>query len=444
MLNRQGLFRIISLGLILSFTTSVGAQGLNLEQSPDWQSNVRRPPNVSGPTIQINPPSSENFFNRSRKVFPSSFQAGGSMETKPESAGILPEYPVGPGDKFLISFWGKIEDRIVVAIDSASKLFIPRLGTIDTKGLNYAEFESLVAQKINASLKDVKFTLSLVEPRKFKIYALGSVHSPGPLFIEATYRASDAVAMAGGPTATGTSQFIQIRRGDKVLRVDLMRFMAYGDFSMNPFLTDGDVLFVPDLGDFATITGAVVRPGTFELKEEKKLNNIIQFMGGLSVYADQTAPIRLSRLTARGDRETYFIYTTSEAVKSKRDLLLADVILKHGDEVFVPAGQLLIPSKANMVFVTGEVKNPGAKPYQISMSVEEYIGISGGLSNRANLASAVIYRADGSTVALRPRINVEPGDTIYIPERTFKFWQDHLVIITTFLSLATTVIAVTR
>lgn len=441
-----------SLGLIFLLSTQlVLAQkdrGLNLDFN-SVSPSTQRTPKVGGPSIQYTPPTTDGFFQKGRRIFPPNFQAvdmsaGAHLTDYQPGKDVTDEYPVGPGDRFLINFWGKIEDGIIVAINSNGDLFIPRIGVLATGGLTYGDLQKEISNKINAALKDVKFTISLLEPRSFKVYVLGAINKPGPITAQATMRASDIIANAGGSTATGSSQFIEVRRKGKTLRVDLIRFMAFGDFSMNPYLTDGDVLYVPNLTDFATISGAVVRTGTFELKETNKLDEILTLLGGMSVYADQTAPVKLSRLNSRGERETFLINRATAPRTSKKDLLISEVTLKHGDEVFVPAGQLLIPSKGNLVFITGEVKTPGAKPYVISSSAEEYIGLAGGLTVRANLASAVIYKADGTTVKLRPRVNIDPGDTIYIPERTFKFWQDHLAIITTFLSLATTVIAVTR
>jgi len=401
--------------------------------------------NVGMPAINLRSPTTDSFFRGGKRIFPANFQApaaaartGTGAESFLQATGA---YPVGPGDQFLINFWGRIEDNLLVTINSDDKLFIPRLGAIDVKGLRYEDLENAVTKRITASLKDVQFTMSLFKPREFKIYVLGAARKPGPSRAQATMRASDVIEAAGGMAATGSQQYIEIRRVGEAapLRVDLLRYRSFGDFSMNPFVTDEDVIFIPNLREFVTVTGAVIDPGTFEIKETKKLSDVLGQLGGLSVYADRTAPLRLSRLQEDGSRRQLQI-AQSESNREKDQPLISEVELQNGDEIFVPSGNLLIPSQSNQVFVTGEVKAPGAKAYQISMNAEEYIGMAGGLTSRANLSGAVVYKADGSSIKLGPRTSIEPGDTLYIPEKTFKFWQDHLTIVTTFISRATSII----
>ena len=444
-------FFIIALLIAFFHFDSLSAQGSRQNLDPkQLQSSEREriggsSSDVNMPKIDLRSPSTDNFFRGGKRIFPANFQAaapqirtGAASESFLQATGA---YPVGPGDQLLINFWGRIEDNLLVTINSDDKLFIPRIGVIDVKGLNYGELETAVTKKIKASLKDVQFTMSLYKPREFKIYVLGAARKPGPSRAQATMRASDVIEASGGMAATGSQQFIEIRRAgeSEPLRVDLLRYRSFGDFSMNPFVTGEDVIFIPNLSEFVTVTGAVIDPGTFEIKETKKLSEVLDQLGGLSVYADRSAPLRLSRLQEDGSRRQIQI-AQSEGNRKKDQLLVSEIELQNGDEIFVPSANLLIPSRSNQVFITGEVKAPGAKPYQISMNAEEYIGMAGGLTNRANLSGAVVYKADGSSVKLGPRTSIEPGDTLYIPEKTFKFWQDHLTIVTTFISLATSII----
>ncbi|TVQ80842.1 MAG: hypothetical protein EA369_01245 [Bradymonadales bacterium] len=392
---------------------------------------------------QVRSPGTEDFFEGGQRVFPRSVQQGSPRADRlvlDVNTQAPEDYPVGPGDQYLVNFWGRVEDNILVSINSEGVLFIPRIGVIDTDGMNYGELRAAMEKAIGDSLRDVQFTISLYRPREFRVFVLGSVNRPGPVRASATLRASEIVAMAGGIPSIGSSQFIELRRRGEVQRVDLTRFASLGDFSLNPFVTDGDVIFVPNLSDFVTITGAVVSPGTFEIRETRNLSEVIQRLGGLSVYADRASPFRLSRLQSDGTRTQIQVLQREDQRRTDREVLLESLVLQNGDEIFIPSTQLLIPSKSNSVFVTGAVRAPGAKPYQISTSVEEYIGFAGGLTERANFSSAVVYKADGSSIRLSPRLSVEPGDTIYIPEKTFKFWQDHVSLVSTFILLATQII----
>ncbi len=395
------------------------------------------------PGVRINSPSSDRFFKGGKEIFPRSFQLADPEATVGKSVSqphVSPDYPVGPGDQFLVSFWGRIEDNLLVSVNSSHKLFIPRLGVIETKGITYAELEVALTQKINSKMREVQFTISLYKARDFNVYVLGAVPNPGSVNVQSTYRASDVIKMAGGILPVGSKQYIEVRRAGKILQLDLLRFASHADFSKNPYVTNNDVIFVPVLTEFVTISGAVVQPGTFEIKETRNLKEILESIGGLSIYADVNAPIKLSRVEANGSRKRYEIYAQVPQGSRQKVALTDGFLLQKGDEIFVPSTQLLVPSQSETVYVTGEVKIPGPKPYRISTPVEEYIGASGGLSQRANFSNAVVYKADGSTIPVEPRMSIDPGDTIYIPERTFKFWQDHLAIVTTFITLATSII----
>ena len=98
----------------------------------------------------------------------------------------------------------------------------------------------------------------------------------------------------------------------------------------------------------------------------------------------------------------------------------------------------------DVVFVTGEVKNPVPQPFKPGISWESYIASAGGVSLRANYDQIVVYKASGSKIPVSKNPTIEPGDSIYVPEKTFKFWQDHITILVTFLSLVTTTIAISK
>ncbi len=439
---RTGLL-FTALWLQIAFgSNSMRAQDLGQDlQSQDLQPSDQVSPKFQNRPIKI--PKKEDFFAGGQKAFPKNFQLPPKDPKAIEidsRTQVEADYPVGPGDQFLINFWGKIDDNLIVAVDSERKLYIPRIGVVDTAGTTYKQLQELISQKIKSSLRGVQFTVALYKPRSFQIYILGAVTTPGPQNVSAKSRASDVVALAGGVLSTGSKQFIEIRRSGSVLYLDLLKFAASGDFSENPFVTDNDVIFVPPLEDFITVSGAIINPGAYEIKKNQNLAEIIKQLGGFSTHADRTAPIKLSRLGSDGSRKLYYIHQAKDKKAKNNELILDETVVQHGDEIFIPSSELLIPSQSNSVFVTGEVKIPGAKSYRPALPVEEYIGMAGGLTARANFSDTVLYKADGSTVRVTPRTAVEPGDTIYIPEKTFKFWQDHLTIVTTFISLATSII----
>lgn len=373
------------------------------------------------------------------RVFPS------QGDTSPiESSGTTADdYLIGPGDTFLVSFWGQIDDVLSIRVDDQNKVFIPRLGAMDVKGLSFAEFQEKLSKKIQGSLRNVSFTISLKSPRKFPVYVLGAVKTPGPVYATAQQRVSELVAQAGGLEARASRQYIELRRRGGTEMVNLLKFYGLGSFSQNPLVTNGDVVYVPAVADFVTVSGAIAQPGMFEIRETRSLADIVRDLGGPAHYADRSKPIRVSRSTAKG-REILTVSWASMASLEGADKDSAPFEVVKGDEIFIPSAPILIPSQSVSVFVTGAVRAPGARPFQNSMTVDEYIGSAGGVTNRANMRDSKVFKKDGSIVSLNPRLAIEPGDTIFIAEKTFKFWEDHVMILTTLLTLATTIITVSK
>ncbi|HPX10568.1 MAG TPA: hypothetical protein PLK65_05160, partial [Candidatus Cloacimonas sp.] len=79
---------------------------------------------------------------------------------------------------------------------------------------------------------------------------------------------------------------IQITRSGKIETYDLMKFYRLGDSSQNPFLKDGDVVFVPAIKYFISISGGINLPGELEFVEGDKLGTIIDLSLGFTFDAD--------------------------------------------------------------------------------------------------------------------------------------------------------------
>lgn len=97
----------------------------------------------------------------------------------------------------------------------------------------------------------------------------------------------------------------------------------------------------------------------------------------------------------------------------------ADVVLREGD-------QLIIPKQKQEVTVIGEVQNSTSHFYRDHLSRDDYIGLSGGVTRKADRGRIYIVRADGSVVSSENsgwfrrsgQVAMRPGDTIVVPMDT--------------------------
>lgn len=104
-----------------------------------------------------------------------------------------------------------------------------------------------------------------------------------------------------------------------------------------------------------------------------------------------------------------------------------DIILKDGD-------RLVVPRITQEVTVIGEVQSSTSHLYDPSLSRNDYVQMSGGLTPRADADRIYVVRADGSVVAgggnawfSAGRVDIRPGDTIVAPldterMRPLPFW----------------------
>jgi protein involved in polysaccharide export with SLBB domain len=106
-----------------------------------------------------------------------------------------------------------------------------------------------------------------------------------------------------------------------------------------------------------------------------------------------------------------------------------DIVLRSGD-------QLIVPRFQQQVTVLGEVQNSTSLLYNPRLTRDDYIGLSGGMTRRADRGRIYVVRANGSVVATESSrwfstnsgVKMMPGDTIVVPldvERMppLPFWQ---------------------
>ena len=95
-----------------------------------------------------------------------------------------------------------------------------------------------------------------------------------------------------------------------------------------------------------------------------------------------------------------------------------DIVLEDGDELF-------IPKTLQSVGVIGEVYVANSHLYNESLNINDYINLSGGMTNYADELSIYLIKSDGSIVAPSElktdgffrgaKDDIQPGDTIVVP-----------------------------
>ncbi len=93
---------------------------------------------------------------------------------------------------------------------------------------------------------------------------------------------------------------------------------------------------------------------------------------------------------------------------------LQSILLHDGDTIFV--------RRAGTVYVSGQVRNPGAYPIQADTTVRQALSLAGGVTDRgAANRTRVVRVSDGKKLELKVNEDdpVTEGDTIIVPGRFF-------------------------
>jgi polysaccharide export outer membrane protein len=166
------------------------------------------------------------------------------------------------------------------------------------------------------------------------------------------------------------------------------------------------------------VVGAVKTPGTFALTGDMTLIEVLAKAGSTSDAAgDEVMLIRghgrtsatLPDAGAADDVIRVSLKDLQGGPAAARNMALSD-----GDTVYVP--------RAQVVYVFGQVKNPGSYPVQSDTTVLQVLSLAGGvLPTGAMNRLQVVRVVAGAKKELKVKLTegVNPGDTIIVPERFF-------------------------
>ncbi|MDP3665336.1 MAG: SLBB domain-containing protein [Sediminibacterium sp.] len=223
-----------------------------------------------------------------------------------------------------------------------------------------------------------------------RVFLSGEVKRPAIFELLEKETLAELLQFGGGLEAAALKDVAKIvQMGDKEMK---LRDVVAADF--NYFIPrDGDSVFfekvLPRFTNRVILTGAVYRPGNYELTEQLTLAKLIKKADGLKQDAFTNRGY-IKRRNASSERELISFHT-GHIVNGKQD----DILLVREDSVFILSKDSLqdIPS----VTVAGNVRIPGNFQYREGMSVEDIIVMAGGFTNDAATHKIEISRLEKNT-----------------------------------------------
>lgn len=303
---------------------------------------------------------------------------------------VAPEdYILGPGDQILLNAWGRVDVNLDLTVDREGKVFIPRAGEVVVRGLTIHHAQERIRATMAEVYSDFELSLMLGRLRSMTVYVFGETRHPGAYTVSSLSTVFNALYQAGGPSERGSLRHIRLMRGNQAIEeIDFYDFLLSGRRGTDPRLQPGDVVFVPVVGPRVTVRGKVNRPGIYEIKNNERLSSLFTLAGGFTAEA-YLERIMIDRIAERDGRRLQDIdYTT--VIPGERN----DVVLVDGDDVSVFS---IFEVRANVVWLEGAVRRPGAFERFDSMTVYNLIGGGSRLAPEAYVDRADLERtgADG-------------------------------------------------
>ncbi|MBU1638524.1 SLBB domain-containing protein [bacterium] len=321
------------------------------------------------------------------------------------------EYKVGPGDKFKVYFWKPAYTEYSATIGAEGELVLPLIGSVNIADMTLTEAKQAIAEAVGGSFKKGALTVTLVEPRRFRVHITGQVNVPGTYILPATARVSDAIVAAFGLkrerdfsrgdtawTILASQRRIELRNqaGLTIGEADMQLFLSGGKLDANPYLTDGMTVYVPypdETQDRIGVFGEVFSGGLFEYAQDDNLSDAIVLAGGLTPSADRTAIKICSR---NSDEPRACSLNDPEELK---------VSLLPGDRVYICG--LPDTSKEGSVTVSGQVMRPGGYPIVNGVTtLAEVLEAAGGFTDAAARNSARLVRKKETDLTANERFRV--------------------------------------
>ena len=306
----------------------------------------------------------------------------------------------------------------------------------------------------------------------------GAVKSPGTFPVTNNFSAVKLIAAGGGLEDRVYLKAAELR--SLYLGNDDVVFSRYVELDLEQQdnrsmrLTSRDHLHIRAIqrwnpNEQVVVEGEVKFPGTYRIQKGESLSSVIQRAGGLNedAFSSGTVFTRKSVAALETLRAKEFAqsivrdFAASQLTKEEKQIDIQEVTsVADKLDKFVGAGRLLVdvdaalagdrlanipledgdkvmvPPRISTVTVVGQIRRPGTHSFQQDLDLNDYIGLSAGMTARADDKELYIVKSDGSVlrqksswVRFTANVALDPGDTIVVPidsdyTNNIKLWRE--------------------
>ncbi len=270
-----------------------------------------------------------------------------SMPTSLSAVGDLPfpnDYKISLRDQFRVILSGSKDQIYSLNVNLDGTILFPELGSVYVAGLTFQEVKDKLSNMVDQAYIGVEIDISLQNLSAKKVTIVGAVKTPGTYLINPFSTITGALAYSGGISEIGSLRDIKlIRNNGSVFSFDLYDLLIRGDRSNDLTLEAGDTILIGAASQFVEIRGSVNRPAIYEILEDEKISDIVDFALGFKQIANKSN-IAIS-----------YLDLNNAALTSKTDVEL-DQSLKN--VLFVDIFDYVSESNLS-IKVSGAVEEPG-------------------------------------------------------------------------------------
>lgn len=290
-------------------------------------------------------------------------------------------YIMGPGDTVLLQLYGQQNSTYELVITREGMLLFPEIGPIAVAGLSFDELRQQIAEIVSTQLIGQRASVTLGALRSIRIFVLGEAFQPGSYTVSALSTMTNALFVSGGITNVGSLRNVQLRRqGVTVSELDLYDLLLRGDTSGDQRLQPDDVLFIPPIGATVAVSGEVIRPAIYELRDETTAEEVLALSGGLLPTAFPRDS-KIERINDNGDR-TVLEVDLSESTGQQ-------TTMRTGDRLQINP---VLDRLENVVLAEGHLSRPGGFQWREGLRVSDVIPNVSYLRPNPDLEYALLVR----------------------------------------------------
>lgn len=300
-----------------------------------------------------------------------------STSSGPITGQISDGYILGVGDYLVVNFQGATNESRSVRVNREGQVIVGALPPIQAAGRSLGQVRREIEAATKSTLLGTNVFVSVGSVRAITVFVGGEVNRPGQYQMTSLADVATALARAEGVRRTGSLRRVRVMRGTRSTSVDLYGLLGIGT-PQSIRLQDGDRIIVPVIGDTVAVTGAVARPGIYELRGKSgTVGAILDYAGG--AVRPRGSSVSISRIDPNGGEAFVRVVGINQQIVA-------------GDALVVTAGSA--GGAANRVVLQGNVINPGPRPLPAAPTVRDLLGTINDVKADTYLPMAVLVRRD--------------------------------------------------